>query len=591
MYNKEKKMVNEKFSEAIKRFECKDYEKAIDLLKSISEKHVLSMYYLGAMYRIGFGVKEDQKEAFKWFLKAAKLGHVESQFLVGCAYTGNDFLIDCETELVKCDRKLLYSNWLQDTSVWQDSLPFFELSGVGTEPNDAEAFKWIFRAAEQGYVRAQVVLADMYDWGNHVEEDKEKAILWYEKAASNQNTEAMRKLGALLYENKSDINKRIEWLKKAFDLGDQRAAFVLGKVYERDIREEGHIKQAIHWYKIGAEKHNCFESQIKLGDFALQGIGQIEDITQAVYWYKKAIKTYNLTRNDSYYGPAYDRLFDLYGKGYKDLISENEYLEYLKVAVNYSDDSARIALREYYKKGYDVGEQNKKFFELLDRADQGDKDAQIKFGYLYVVDKFLDETSVRRVKDWFLDDAVNGDVDAQYLIAHVYNSYTSQQEHHYWLKKAADQGHSAAQYKFGIENKDENPSDYIEYIKLASKSNVYAQIELGYNYAHGQYVCKSYLDAYNLYQKAADNMKKIEDIRELRIINNIKIRYNAANDEAEQLALNDDVDAQLYMGCLYQYGFEIKRNKEKAVYWYELANTNGSVEASEQLIIIDNEMI
>ena len=79
--------------------------------------------------------------------------------MVGCAYTGNDFLIDCETELVKCDRKLLYSNWLQDTSIWQDSLPFFELSGVGTEPNDAEAFKWISRAAEQGYVRAQVVLA------------------------------------------------------------------------------------------------------------------------------------------------------------------------------------------------------------------------------------------------------------------------------------------------------------------------------------------------------------------------------------------------------------------------------------------------
>jgi TPR repeat protein len=99
------------------------------------------------------------------------------------------------------------------------------------------------------------------------------------------------------------------------------------------------------------------------------------------------------------------------------------------------------------------------------------------------------------------------------------------------------------------------------------------------------------LDAYNLYQKAADNMKEIDDIEELRTINNIKIRYNAANDEAEGLALNGDVDAQLFMGCLYQYGFEIKRNKEKAVYWYELANTNGSVEASEQLIIIDNEMI
>lgn len=579
-------MRNNVLSKAIQLYEGKNYTEARKLFLSIAEENVTAQYYLGAIYRMGLGIRDNQKEAFKWFLKAAKLGHVESQFLVGCAYAGNDFFIDSETELVRFDRKILYSNWLLDTSVWQDSLPFFELSGVGTEPNDAEAYKWISRAAEQGYVRAQVVLADMYDWGDHVEEDKEKAMLWYEKASSNQNTEAMRKLASLLYDNKSDITKKIEWLKKAYDLGDQRAVFSLGKVYERDIEEEGHIKQAIHWYKIGAEKHNCFESQLKLGDLALQGIGQNKDISQAVYWYKKAIKTYNLTRNDSYYGLAYDRLFDLYEKGYKDLISENEYIEYLKVAVNYSDDSARYKLREYYKIGYDVGEQNKRFYELLDSAELGDKNAQIKFGYLYVVDKFLDETSVRRVKDWFLNDAVNGDVDAQYLIANVYNSYTSQQEHHYWLKKAADQGHSAAQYKFGIENKDENPSDYIQYIMLASESNVDAQIELGYNFAHGKYVCKNYLDAYNLYQKAADNMKEIKDIRELRTINNIKIRYNAANDEAEELALNGDVDAQLYMGCLYQYGFEIRRNKDKAVYWYEMAKKQGSNEAQIQLNLL-----
>src|SRR5690606_17419747 len=100
---------------------------------------------------------------------------------------------------------------------------------------------------------------------------------------------------------------------------------------------------------------NCFESQLKLGDFALQGIGQNEDITQAIYWYKKAIETFNSIHHYSYYSRANERLIDLYEKGYKDLISENEYIEYLKVPVYSSNDSARITLREYYKKGYDVG--------------------------------------------------------------------------------------------------------------------------------------------------------------------------------------------------------------------------------------------
>ena len=256
----------------------------------------------------------------------------------------------------------------------------------------------------------------------------------------------------------------------------------------------------------------------------------------------------------------------------------------------YAEDSARIKLREYYKSGYEVGEQNKVYFELLESAEQGDKSAQIKFGYLYVVNNFIDETTIKSVKNWFLEDAVNGNSDSQYLLANVYNSHTGQQEHHYWMKKASDQGHSASQYKIALEYKDENPSEYIKYIKLASESNVYAQIELGYNYAHGKYVCKSYLDAYNLYQKAADNMKKITDIRELRTINNIKIRFNAANDEAEELASIGDVYAQLYMGCLYHYGFEVKRNIDKAKYWYELAIAKGSMEASKQLIIIDKEI-
>ena len=87
-------------------------------------------------------------------------------------------------------------------------------------------------------------------------------------------------------------------------------------------------------------------------------------------------------------------------------------------------------------------------------------------------------------------------------------------------------------------------------------------------------------------KKAADNMKQIEDIRELRTINNIKIRYNAANDEAEQLALNGDINAQLYMGCLYQYGFEVKRNFDKAKYFYEMAKRQGSDEAQLQLNLL-----
>ena len=42
-----------------------------------------SQYNLGWIYQVGDGVKQDHKIAFKWFLKAAELGHIEAQIKVG----------------------------------------------------------------------------------------------------------------------------------------------------------------------------------------------------------------------------------------------------------------------------------------------------------------------------------------------------------------------------------------------------------------------------------------------------------------------------------------------------------------------------
>jgi len=68
-----------------------------------------------------------------------------------------------------------------------------------------------------------------------------------------------------------------------------------------------------------------------------------------------------------------------------------------------------------------------------------------------------------------------------------------------------------------------------------------------------------------------------------------KIKYNAGNNQAEVKALEGDISAQLYLGCLYQYGFEVKRNLDKAIYWYEKASKQGSKEANLQLSTIAEE--
>ncbi|WP_416380394.1 tetratricopeptide repeat protein [Gilliamella sp. B3482] len=46
---------------------------------------------------------------------------------------------------------------------------------------------------------AQYGLSRMYEEGEGVEVDKEKALFWYKKSIDNGNTEAMHNLGIMYY--------------------------------------------------------------------------------------------------------------------------------------------------------------------------------------------------------------------------------------------------------------------------------------------------------------------------------------------------------------------------------------------------------
>ncbi|MFW5442704.1 MAG: tetratricopeptide repeat protein [Methylococcaceae bacterium] len=65
----------------------------------------------------------------------------------------------------------------------------------GVEKNHQRAAKWMTKAAEQGLVEAQVVVAAMYDMGIGLKGDKKKATQWYEKAANQGHGTSMAILG------------------------------------------------------------------------------------------------------------------------------------------------------------------------------------------------------------------------------------------------------------------------------------------------------------------------------------------------------------------------------------------------------------
>ena len=66
---------------------------------------------------------------------------------------------------------------------------------VGISQSDEEAAKWMLKAAEQGYVDAEVFMAAMYDRGMGVKQSESEATKWYKKSAEQGNEMAKAVLG------------------------------------------------------------------------------------------------------------------------------------------------------------------------------------------------------------------------------------------------------------------------------------------------------------------------------------------------------------------------------------------------------------
>jgi len=102
----------------------------------------------------------------------------------------------------------------------------------------------------------------MYSQGesSYRTQDYAKALEWYEKAAAEDNADAMFKLG-LLYHNGQGVAqnnaKAIEWYEKAADKGNTDAMVNLGMHYANGLGVARNYAKAREWYEKAAAKDNA----------------------------------------------------------------------------------------------------------------------------------------------------------------------------------------------------------------------------------------------------------------------------------------------------------------------------------------------
>ena len=153
---------------------------------------------------------------------------------------------------------------------------------------------------------------------------------------------------------------------------------------------------------------------------------------------------------------------------------------------------------------------------------------------------------------WFLKAAEQGDADAQYNLALMYENGEGVKKDYKeavrWYTKAAEQGYASAQYMLGyMYCNGLGVKDYSEalkwYRKAAEQGDADAQGNLGWMYANGLGVSRDYKEAVKWYRKSAEK---------------------------------GQAGAQGNLGWMYEYGLGVSRDYNEAVKWYRKSAEQGN---------------
>ena len=199
--------------------------------------------------------------------------------------------------------------------------------------------------------------------------------------------------------------------------------------------------------------------------------------------------------------------------------------------------------------------QNSNSQELVEKANQGDSQAQFEIG-----------TELRNKKD--------------YMKAFE------------WYSKAAAQGYAKAEYNVGYcyENGigvEKNVVKAFEwYSKAAAQGFAMAEHAVGYCYENGIGVEKNVVKAFEWYSKAAaQGFAMAEYAVGYRYGNGIGVEKNVtkAFEWLSKSAAQGYADAECYVGYCYNYGIGVEENVTKAFEWYSKAASQGNVIAEHNV--------
>ena len=274
-----------------------DYEQAFALVAQSMEQEATAgkARLLADMYMEGKGVEQNYKRAAAYYQYATDNGDFEAASkLAGLYKEGKGVEQNAQMAL----RLVLRSNELMR---WQ----LFGIMPLTVARNEAA----------KGDPAAMFQIGNRYQEGDGVEQNMEKAVEWWKKADEKGHTDATYNLG-VYYQGQEDLPNAVKYLEKAISQGSIAACHILGSCYLRHDDVEGNVQKGMDLLETAAQKGYA-ESQLDLARIYNSGTFGTRDIDKCRYWLEKSVEAnypmahyamaYNLAHDDGLYPKDTDK--------------------------------------------------------------------------------------------------------------------------------------------------------------------------------------------------------------------------------------------------------------------------------------------
>lgn len=205
---------------------------------------------VGSWYQAGLGEPKNPRLAHEWWQRSAKLGNRDASYQLGkeCQRQHQDKLVSVCLDWFEQAAKRDHAGAQLILGEWYASQP-----GA-----DADAVQWLEKAAEQGNRDAQYRLGLRYEQGKGVSKRPDLAQRWYEKAAAQQQPDALLTLA-----RQANTTEAFPLYQRAANAGSPPAQLWLGQTYLAGEWVSQDLALGRYWLELAAS-HGSHEAEYQL---------------------------------------------------------------------------------------------------------------------------------------------------------------------------------------------------------------------------------------------------------------------------------------------------------------------------------------